>query len=184
MTTTETNSFAENRNIPEIPDKVELRMVYGLSELSNIASFRQKYLKDYLLTEDAIEEDKKLDAKSIHVLYQVRNQTIGGIRFTDLSLKSCPVRALGVLDKINITINSNICEAGRLFLKPEFRSQSLKLLRMTSKLINESGKYDHYIAICHEQLIPLYNELTTINLANNISLPRRGKNYNLILGKF
>jgi len=182
MMITDTISREKYKYSPFTPNNLELRVVYGLKESANLASLRQGYLEDYLLTENATEEDKKIDAQSIHILYQINNQLIGGIRFTDLGLKSCPIRNLGILSKLNI--NLNICEAGRLFLKPEFRSKSLQLLRMTSQLMSELGKYEYYMAICHDHFLPLYNQLTTINLANNLSLPQRDKNYNLILGKF
>jgi len=178
---TDTISRDEYKHFPLATNKVELRVDYGLKKAGNLASFRRRYLEDYLLTDNAIEEDKKIDAQSIHVLYQINNHTIGGIRFTDLRLKSCPIRNLGILGEFNI--NSSICEAGRFFLKPEFRSNSLKLLRMTSQLMSEVGEYEYYMAICHDQFVPLYNRLITINLANTLSLPHRDKNYNLILGK-
>lgn len=184
MMITDIISSEECKLYPVTSDKIELRMVYGLKEADNLVFLRHKYLENHLLTESSIEEDRKLDEESIHVLYQMNNIIIGGIRFTDLELKSCPVRKLGVLDKFNINLNSNACEAGRFFLKLEYRSKSLKLLRMTSKLIKESNKYEYYIAICHDHFVPLYNRLTTINLANNFSLPGRDKNYNLILGEF
>lgn len=155
---------------------------FGMPTGNHLSSLRRHGNAGHLLSDSALKDEALNDSLSVHVLFEANDELVGGIRFTSLKEKSCPINKLGVSEICDL--NFNVCEAGRFFIQPEFRSRSLLYLRAASQLMIDISDYQYYAAICQDQFLPLYSRLTTINLANNLSLPERKRKYNLILGKF